>query len=549
MKKIIYYLIIFSAPLFYSCQSSEEIEPTSILDNHSIEVIIGNSKEMDTRVIRDEYDDWSTAGFSTGDAIGFFTRSGIKNTPNGRAINVRMDYMGRSSSTGYRFGNSDIELPQYLASYSSYLYYPYTSIFDNEADFESTEGLKLRQIDNGIEKCIDFLYSPMAYADNNTNQVLVSLQHRFSEIILFRGKGFDQAENTDINIIVTEPYTDIRVQGTRIDVETGLTNEWKEKLYYNGENTQEERLRHRTWKAWQASKWKYDIESWYAIIPTTGTNKLSYIELYDNDGLLHKITDFQSWNKVFKEGYRHIMTVELTDYGVQVRPVIIQNWDDTIDITDKREKGINNYVDYEEWALAYNAYNLNRSNPDDNYVSILEKYGDRIETNNGASQLWTFYITGDINLKEDTKYQVDYLNDKIEGGSYYNFFKISNIKKTLFGEITADGSFSYMKLDNVFIQNLIEEQPIGVIANKLKGGYLNNIIINNGTLVGNEAVGMIVGDINGGSVTNTTVSGSIFGKHTYSVAGEPNFGLFGEVSGNPELVNNNSKALIFESNN
>lgn len=545
-----------------SCSDADTIDASQQNAISIFDIMLTPRDVYDSRASISSTDNWTITNFQFGDATGFFTTKGnLSNEDDpdaefpGMVLNGRMEYLGTTGSS-YRFGNSEIRLdPSLVATGSKYMYYPYTEIFDNSMDGTSTEGVKLRKDDNGVEKCIDYMY---ASEFNFTAGVLSpSFKHLFAEIIIIPGEGFDKQEDQEIKVVIGKPWTDLRVKAT-VNATTNLPSSWTHSLLYNGPDTEDAKLAARTWEAWRGEDNK-GRKAWYALLPTTASysgspsysdHHIAYFEIKDNYGHVQQVSDFYFYTynhedyKTIYAGYRYPLEVVLTELGVLVRPVLINGWDDPQEITDKREKGISDYVEYENWASLYNTYIETERAVDKDLIDQLLQYGDAIDRGDGTLT-WTFYIIGDIEFEDNSNYQLVRFEDALEGASNSVNFTISNIKKTLFREITSTASITKLDFKDLYIASSSED-PVGGLVTTINGGRIENCNVSLGIVVGEGPVGMIAGMVNDGTVNYCTVSGSIFGSETSQA---PYFGLFGtEPTGASVVTDNNSNDLIFESN-
>lgn len=544
--------------LLVSC--SRDFEPEQSQQGDALlEVNIAGMEDYKTRRVENADDGWSTNSFTFEDVAGFFTTKGNLSTVDdptaenpGMVINGQMSYLGKNG-TAHKFGNSEIRLdPSQVASGYKYLYFPYSPELDNALDANSTEGMKIRVEDGGIEKCVDFMYSS---AFNLTNGVLSpTFTHLFAEMIVIPGEGFDQAQDQEIKVVLASPWTDLRVRAN-YNTSTGAISSWTQTLYYNGPEDADSKLEARTWEAWKGMDYK-NRKAWYALLPTTGTStssysysthRVSYIELKDNYGNVQKVSDFyfHSYNgegyKSIYSGRRYPIEVILTELGPIVRPVVIDDWDEPTEITDKREKGIGDYADFENWAAQYNTYMESGRMESEETMNALLTYGDATRDVNGRLH-WTFYVTDDIEFTGSARYQIKRLEDTLIGASNYVNFTLSKLKIPLVETLDENGALVNLDFKDLYVASQ-STVPVGGLFTTIKGGRVENCNITLGIVVGAGPVGMIAGEVNGATISYCTASGSLYGASTSAT---PNFGLFGTEPYNTVLTDNESGEIIFE---
>lgn len=512
-----------------------------------IEANITPIKEGSTRALLDPIDNWTVKEFEKGDVVGMISTKGDNNTEDGKILNVKMicdskvteDYKPAS----YLFRNPELMLePNGLDDKTTVLYYPYSTDLNVNENFESikTEGLSLRKLDNGIEKCIDFIYTD--YISAKGGQITASFRHMCMELMIIRGEGFKKATDKKIKVVLEKPYTGVYLKKGENDW-TG----WRPNLIYN--EGEENNLKYRTWEAWSVdSEDNYRIVLVPAIESDGYPTRVSYIEIRDDYGNLQKIGDFYlegEGSKNSVEGGRYALEVELSELKPIVRPVAIIDWEKGKEISNKQERGISSDDDLFDWASNYNLFITDQNNQA--AKEILLKYGDGID--DGSKISWTFYITGDIDISDNRTYVVTEFRDKLVGASDYTNYYIGNLKKPLFDKMTESSSISKIDFNDFYIDGTQENKAIGGVVKELEGGEIINCRVNDCTIISGAEVGAFVGSVNGGTIKNCSASGNIYGTETNGTASQDNFGLFGKFSASPLLDGNNTKYLFFGSTN
>lgn len=556
-RAVLLFSVIASITLSISCSNDTVLSYLSESEKGVeayLEVTICDREEFKTRANISSEDGWTYTSFTTGDIAGMFSdRGNLSNEDDedypGWVMNGQMYYMG-SSGSSYRFGNSEIRLdPAQVGSGIKYLYYPYSDKFDQPFQSDG-EGMKIRVDDNGIERCRDFMFSS---SFTLTNGVLSpQFKHLFAEMIIIPGEGFNKAIDQEIKVVVANPYSDLKIVPSYYT--SGTLYNWTTSLSYTGEQTEEARLQARTWEAWPGAQNK-GRDAWYVVLPTNVSNsgspsfssyRVSYIELKDNYGHVQKVSDFtlHTYNgedvKTIYSGYKYPLEIILTELGAIVRPAYIEDWNEPIEITDKRETGINDYADFEQWASTYNLY-IQEGRPEtEEVIEKLRKYGNGVRDTSGNWK-WTFYITGDIELNESTSYHITKLEDSLEGASNYENFTIYNVRKTLIYEMESTGSLRKLNFKDLYVEST-EGNSTGGLIQKMNGGIIEDCNVTLGIVVSDGPVGMISGSASNAVVNYCTVSGTVFGTQTSQ---EP-YGFFGEEPYNCSFSENNSEELIFE---
>lgn len=552
-KKVGYLLLL---TLLASCSTEEGLLENDKAESESVmNAYITGRQDYNTRRVTDSDDGWSTNSFTYGDVAGFFSTKGNLSSeydesakyPEG-VINGQMSYLGNMGSA-YKFGNSEIRLdPSAVASGVKYMYFPYSPALDNALDDDATEGMKIRVEDNGIEKCVDYMYTS---SFDFTNGVLSpKFSHLFSEIVVIPGEGFDQQEEQEIKIVLASPWTDIKIRENRYT--SGAIYSWVANLYYNGDNSDEAKLKARTWETWPGKDYK-NRKAWYAVLPTTNTgttsfnqHRISYIEIKDNYGHVQKVSDFYFGTsdgeevKTIYGGRRYPVEVVLTEIGAIVRPVVIEPWEDPTEITDKREKGINDFAEFEQWASHYNTYLASGRLEDEEGINTLLQYGDAVRDINGRMN-WTFYVNNDIVFEDNTLFQIDRLEDVLIGASNYVNFTLSKLNKPLVKVMDDHGALMNLDFKDLYVASSSTD-PVGGIFTTIKGGRVENCNILLGIVVGAGPVGMIAGEVSDAVINYCSATGSIFGSTTCQ---EP-FGLFGTTPESTILTDNQSGEILFE---
>ncbi|MCH5242990.1 MAG: hypothetical protein J1F67_11350 [Muribaculaceae bacterium] len=591
MNSILKNISIFSILLFFSC--SYDKEPADIekdLPSPGIEVVFPENPFKDvyvsTRAKTDVNDFWTMTGFSKGDRIGIYSYKGnLSNLDDpdhhGQIMNEYLEY-GLSGTSSNSFNNPDLKFNAAdVVSYTVNGYYvnyrqcyfpycdnmpdPYTAYNDPN---NKGKGLKLRvECEDGIERCVDLLYFDSGSWKLNANgNITGQLLHHFTSLWILRGEGFDNPDPNleQIKVVLKEPVTHFKFFAHENN--TYLISNWISYLTYDGEGDVASRNKERTWEAWEGlpSSTYGGRRMWYVVLPTrsaasasTGYTpniptrpamEIDYIELYDNEGRLQRVSNFDLnyastvMNKKLAPGYRFTLEIHLDGLEPKIKPFKVEKWQDEETITDERSVGIFDKAEFSQWLTAYNRFiQSNRSETDQENIDKLLNYGTATRDQAGKLQ-WTFYVTHDIELDVNNELAILRLEDNLEGASGYTRFSIANINKTFIGEITKTGKLKNLNFDNMYVT-----ESTGGLIGKLSGGTIENCAINLGTVINQGPVGLLAGTVNGGNILQSVFSGFLYGSQTSQ---SPYSGLFSEEPTSNEIPYLDSKTyfkdIIFE---
>lgn len=537
-------------------------------------------KTPDTRLSIRTDDGWTytTAGFTTGDTVGVFTRTGNLNIPGGGPmINIPMHFVVQDYATSNggtdkatTLENDTVESdPASMYAAEVLMYYPYTSKMGDltkyipqyrTMDTVGVEGLELRVFDKGMYKCRDIAYMYSATADYLKKGILSgAFYHGNAELILKRGKGFENppADKRDsVFIVLNRGFSHVRIVSYVHNGNTQWTNQcyYKEGYAIDGKAMSE--LECRRWQAWPGGRYIYSSskdtiqegESYWCVLPTNYASRINssttsyyatqmntrpfidYIEMYDNDGRKQRITSIPlltsptaTPSKYPYNGYREGLIIEMDELGPTVSPVMIKNWDEEGDdknITDYRNLGISSAEDYNDWVVAYQNYLATGDETD------LYQYGDK------EDGVWYFYITETLDFDSTSglnPYQVEVFKDRLVGAN--NLFNVEmrnvNITYPLFGRITGNGGIENIDFNRIYVNYAPtgDAPAIGCIAREIDdtgatsgltitGGSIINCNIINGTVRSNGPVGILAGSMTNGRIADCNFYGFIMGSAT-----------------------------------
>lgn len=539
-----------------SCTEENLFEKTPDLQSLSIDLDIEGASRIVTRVKQGTEDNWSNLErFTEGDKIGFYASGGNwLNCENDYFDNYELTYNGENRFMGPN--GETVFSPSDMDGNEVYLYYPYSPQMNEP-------GLELRQFApptttttnvNSPYRCVDFLAANQItmegeISEGNIMALYGTCKHIFAELIIMRGPGFDNPKpgQERITAVINRECTNIRV-------DFDMSNGWScnpQLYYYDGNQAQISRDNSRKWDAWKGANFHIPDkntqtdyegeEAWYVIIPTLGTgnsrSSVEYIELYDNDGNLQRVSSLKLAGvaegrptKYVESGWRYPMTITMEELVPTVNPYPISRWNNNIDLTDERDRGIHDLIEFTYWVSHYNAYLADPSNVDKQ--NNLRPYGDKIVNEATNEITWHFYLMSDIDLStynplswegkegEDINPQnnviIPELNDIFDGvsttlsnGRFLNY-KISGLDKSFVGKIEG-GTLQNLDFIEPKIINENSTDAAGIISTSLSKGYILNCGVIDGTLLNPKGpAGMVTGEISDSEIRNCTITGALF---------------------------------------
>ena len=458
-------------------------------------------------------------GWTWEEALGFFSAKGNNATGSG-FVNEKMIYSRSLEDATYAtFISAEMDVDLNGLKSGSAAYFPYVKDIENE-------GLELRWVKNGedLERCIDGLIVRRLNTDGSTVSGLnFHFYHAFSEMLITRGEGFDNppAGRDGITVVMTEGYSHAVIEDY-VPVEEKQSYFKNFRFVYNpaysGIKTQEECKRWDTWKTTysftQSGTAPVVRDAWFVLLPggfDVNRPSVDYIEIYDNYGTLHKITDFNLFNNDGKRlnwNERYILEIKMEGLNPTVSPVIIEPWGEDVEIAQREAAGISTLAEYQEFVTNYNSYGTRRNNR--TAENVLKKYGDLTTNETDGEKYWHFYITDDIDFGGATGLQIASLhqNDVIDGLNS----NIHNIREPLFGDIS--GTLQSLNMF-VNISDANKTGNVGAVTGTLAGNVLSCTVY--GTLnVPHANVGLLAGSATDGAwVKNCIFSGLLIGTSSF----------------------------------
>lgn len=520
------------------------------------------------------FDEWSYTDFQVGDEMGFFSSGGNYTDGNyGEApfINQELIYTGGTGGNNFRDPDNTQFSPTHMKGNEIFMYFPYSP------DITTANGIELRTKTGpnkeplDTARCIDLLSTDYLsiYSENTASSAALygEFLHTFAELIIMRGKGFDDppkipgVNEWEIKVVLNTPITGL----------AAVTNEegqpWKCTPTFTWDQTKmPNRLDAQTWNAWLGGNFyltEQDTEgqnAWYVIVPTIGCQAnvgakragdrtiVEYIELYDNDGNLQRVSSLRLSNsnsKYVDGGWRYPMQISMEELVPTANPCAIMPWKPDVDLTDARVRGINNVTEFSNWITAYNSYLNNPT--DDLYINALLQYGDLYKNTDGTNY-WHFYVLTDLDVSslytDVNTPLIPVLQDILDGqstnftnGRFLNY-NVTGLKAPLVGTLSGENAdilnFNFVRPDLQFENEASD--PVGILANTMaKGASIVNCQIRQGSMYhpGGPA-GMVAGSIESTClIKDCTVSGYLISEDNYDA-------LVGSAPGSYVSENNNS---------
>ena len=272
-----------------------------------------------------------------------------------------------------------------------------------------------------------------------------------------------------------------------------------------------------------------------------GRPSVAYIEICDNNGDWHKVTDFSLYenntlgNKKLNWSERYLLEIKMEGLVPTVNPVVITPWAEEKTVAQRDAAGIANISDFSEFVNAYNLYNTNRNTASPETIQTLSKFGDKTLDSQGNIVSWHFYFIENLEFTRDnTTIQTLHKDDIIDGynSKLTNLTKpfINNLEGTLLGfDFTVNMKAGQDDASTTF----------GAIATKISGGNVKGCSVSGSVNYPSASVGMLAGDMEGGTVENCSFSGLLIGRSTYNK-------MIGNTpTGTYEFKSNSTSGVLF----
>lgn len=536
---------------------SQGSDPNSNPNSREVTVLnitLGDYGEPSSRVVLDtETDGWSYLRFSTDrenpDRIGFYSLYGnrLAEDGNGSFINEPMLFKGYSTDrmASFTSDNMDCDLTSVVWNKTA-AYFPYTENMEES-------GMELRkEVAAGSFRCEDLLFlSNISQGGSQTVAGMTgNFNHIFSEIVIYRGEGFQNPSDDEITIVLDRGVSHARLVDNRYpDDRQGGQNSWKMiELFYDESNSHGlSETECQEWKAWKSPVAGDENENiFYVIVPTMFADErtaVKYIKIYDDFGELHYLSQLPlARDNKLVNGYKYNIEIKMEGLVATVNPFDITEWNEgegDTDITERHAVGISNPADLNKWAENYNAFKAGGGGED--IEKTLSQFGDKIIGNDNSIH-WHFYITDDIVIQpEDAAL---YKNLKIENfddildGQHNTISNLLIDGTGLFGTIGSNGRIINLHFDALTVENLTTGAA-GGLAENISGGEISGCSID-ATVISNGPAGILAGSLSSAKVHGNSFTGLVIGKST----SESPKALAGTISSS-EISDNNLAGVLF----
>ncbi len=458
---------------------------------------IGTAPVAETKAATGNGDDISYESFADGDAIGFFSVTGLT------AANEKLTYSGGSFKSPD--GDDALIWKEGLAQ-RVYAYYPYSAV---SADAEDAYAVSIwRPAQTGAWK--DGFEDLLAASANNlANGSLISLafSHQFAMLILQRGEGFEQ-NSSEVAVQLSSPVGK-KALISRKEWNTSLRLQVDE----TGDGVSELLANAGTYKP--AGSSAQGQPCYYVLIPVGelykdgvkqgGAAGVTSVRLENNAG--RELTvPFALSSGTFKANTKYLVTVNMRDNQAVIEPEEIRRWEE-VTIPVEIPAGIGSAADFEIWMSAYNTASPDR-------MAILSRYGTY------DSGKWTFRLLNDISCNFTlnpscviTSFQEGDIFDG-QGHTISGLSLAGNPSAGFFG--TLWGEVRNLTLENIQVEKSVPDAgSFGTLAARMAGsGRITRCRVTGDAslVVGVGYVGGLVGDLeSGGSLTDCTSTAAVAG--------------------------------------
>lgn len=504
-------------------ESAQRARPALIVGS------IGTAPVVETKATVGNGDNISYEAFADGDAIGFFSVSGLT------AENEKLTYSGGSFKSPE--GDDALIWKEGVAQ-RVYAYYPYSAA---SADAESAYPVSIwRPAQQG--KWNDGFEDLLAASANNlTNGSLISLgfSHQFAMLILRRGEGFD-GKSSAITVRLNAGIGK-KARISRKDWNTSLHLQTDD----TAEGVQELTATHGTYQPTGSSAGPTPCD--YVIIPVGELYKdgvkqnqtvgVASVTLENNDSRTLTVP-FALSSGAFKANTKYLVTVKMRNNQAVIEPEEIRRWEE-VTIPVEIPAGIGSAADFETWMATYN----NLHTPD--RETILGRYG----TFDAVSGQWTFLLLDNISytFANPPSAVITEFTDIFDGQGH----TVSGLRLTgspaagFFG--TLSGEVKNLKLHNIQVE---KSDPaagnFGALAAKVTStGRISRCRVTGDAslVVGAGYVGGLAGLLEtGGSLTDCTSTAAVAGTDpatTGLLVGRNDGGTLSGCTATGTLITNN----------
>lgn len=477
------------------------------------------------------------------EALGFFSNKGNNQSSDGKFVNEKMWFTRSLEDDRYAtFISTDMDVNLNDLRSGGSAYFPYVEEIESK-------GLELRWIEEETEtpeRCIDALIMRRINTDGSTvSGMNFHFYHAFSEMVIIRGEGFERPMGgNEINVYLTEGYSHAVFEDYE-PVEEKQTYLKNFRFLYNDDydavKSREDCKKWGTWKGnfsfTQSGTAAIVKDAWFVLLPggfDINRPSVDYIELYDNYGTLHKITDFNLYNNDGKRlnwNERYILEVKMEGLTPTCNPVLVEPWGGDREVAQRRALGISSESEFRDFVTVYNGYASGRNS----YENTLSKYGD-LTINGTGEKYWHFYISEDFEFNEENlTINLLHENDIIDGLNN----RVSNVTGTFIK--TLKGSLQNVNL-SVNIKNETKTGNVGGVIESIDGGNVSSCTVSGTVNCPRANVGLLGGSSSDAVVKNCIFSGLLIGNGSFDYI------LGTEPSGMYDKTLNSTTGVIFLTN-
>ena len=509
--------------MLVSCSAPETETPYTGADQLKVTARVSARTEQ-TRVVTNTDDNWTVAGFSTGDVAGLFMSHGNLDVDNGAGAfnNARMIYNGPSSSNGAVFVSDGLSVDRaQMNGTEAVLYYPYSPNIESGVLLRDAQG-----------RCTDYMVVRRltGAAQGSAFNLSGEFEHNFSEVVITRGDGFrevPEAYKDEITIVLNESYSHVRMTDNLNPPAANGIYQGGYKVLLNYLADGEDADKCKEWKAWRGADYGGQ-PAWYAVLPTAFTTNnpakrstLASVMIYDDNGVEQLVTDIALNDSNQKDpngstltpvlptlvsGMRYVIEIKSDGIEIKIFPHEILKWGEEKDITVKREAGISTAEEFMLWLGYYNQYTTDRNNT--TVEQELMKFGNKIVEESTGKTSWEFFILNDIEFKDSDNVRINKLEDVLDGLG--NTLSNIRIGQSMIGTIADGGTLKSLVIEGLTVNRTSGTEATGGVAEKITGGSVENCDID-ATVVGSGNVGILAASMTGGKVVDCNFSGLLVG--------------------------------------
>lgn len=482
--------------------------------------------------------------FSAGDEIGFFSEGGNVDAGLDQGFsNFKLINEGKS------FVSEAFHMDAGRLGYF-FAYYPWTEGIEKE------EGVSVYE-DEGRQKVRDFL-TMNATGQNEDFYKGTAFKHTFAIVQVRRGEGFEDF-NGDIYLqfkkkvdkvwidmkgrtYVAAPYSSVKlIYSTAVEAKDRRLPTFP--LETSGD------------KLWEAMIPCIPIEWWDAQNATSGGVTMEAVVLKEKETeTVIPVDNYKTFAAQYNastivHGIRgsFIYTVVIKKIGLDIGvfPYTVSKWEEA-EIKETIGGGISSVEEYRSFVSAYNTLFKSGETYTDDQIAEKVKGSDELKKYGTESEgKFTIFLTDNLNFSVSEYNQpgqngahIDNLVIPIDGRSH----TISNLRMTggLCGTLAA--SLKNLRFENIYVVRPGgNSEPIGLLADKLSGGTIEQCDVRNGWLQGNGKVGAAVGTMESGIIRDCSFSGTMVGT-----SDKEHSNLVGEYTGGTLEKNSNNMTVTIE---